>query len=77
MKYIDGYCPHIPYIFIHPAEEVAVRVPKVLALILSKMAFAMSTINLLIYWVGLYPAPGNFVHFIYRCVEIKKRTLIG
>ena len=23
MKYIDGYCPHIPYIFIHPAEEVA------------------------------------------------------
>jgi hypothetical protein len=37
----------------------------------------MSTINLLIYWVGLHPAPGYVVHFICRCVEIKKRTFIS
>jgi hypothetical protein len=36
------------------------------------MAFAMSAINLLIYWVGLHPAPGNLAHLIYRYVEIKK-----
>ncbi len=28
MKYIDGYCPHIPYIFIHPADEVAGSSPE-------------------------------------------------
>ena len=32
----------------------------------------MSTIILLIYWVGFYPSPGNVVHFIYQYVEIKK-----
>jgi hypothetical protein len=70
---MDGFFPFSPTCSSIALKKSRVRVMKDLAVILSKMAFAMSTINLLIYWVGLHPAPGNIVHFICRCVEIKKK----
>ncbi len=58
-----------PYNFIHSTEEVEGSNPESSSSYSKQEAFAMSTISLLIYLVGLHPAPGNVVHFFYRCVE--------